>query len=103
MVKEHPDARHKLFQQLWEKLPQFGNDLVLVIHLSSSPPAFPIIWDRRNGYEYHSSTLSCPIRPPPLTPTLSVYLLHESSHLVFCLSLQIFPGTGASNTSTTPL
>ena len=23
---------------------------------------------RRNGYEYQSSTLSCPVRPPPLTP-----------------------------------
>ena len=29
---------------------------------------FPIIWRRRNGYEYHSSTSSCPIRPPHLTP-----------------------------------
>ena len=29
MVKEHPDARHKLFQQLWEKLPQFGNNFVI--------------------------------------------------------------------------
>ena len=25
-------------------------------------------------------------------------LLHESFHLVFCLPLQLFPGTGASNT-----
>ena len=32
---------------------------------SSSPGAFPIIWGLRNGYEYHSSTLSCPVHPPP--------------------------------------
>ena len=56
--------------------------------VSSSPRAFPIIWGRRNGYAYHSSTLSCPVRPPPLTPH---FLLHDSFHLVFCLRLRLFP------------
>ena len=46
----------------------------LCLSSSSSPQAFPIICGRRNGYEYHSSTLSCPVRPPPLTPTLSISL-----------------------------
>ena len=36
--------------------------------LSPSRRGFPIIWCRQNGIEYHSSTLSCPVRPPPLTP-----------------------------------
>ena len=31
-------------------------------------------------------------------PALSVSLLHESFHLVFCLPLCVFPGTVASNT-----
>ena len=46
---------------------------------SSSPPTlpFPIIWCRWNGYEYHSSTLSCPVRPPPLTPRFP-YLFYTS-------------------------
>ena len=30
-------------------------------------------------------------------PTLSIYLLHDSFHLVFCLPLRFFPGTGVSN------
>ena len=44
--------------------------------------------------EYNSSALFCPVRPPHLTPTLSI---HKPFHLVFCLPLHLFPGTGASN------
>ena len=44
---------------------------------SSSPRVFPIICRRQNGYEYHSSTLSCPVRPPPLTPHFP-YLFYTS-------------------------
>ena len=55
----------------------------------SSPRVFPIIWSRRNGYEYHSSTLSCPVRPPPLTHTFSVtflFLCLRSFGLFFVLN-----------------
>ena len=38
------------------------------------------------------------VRPPALTPPLSITLLHESFHLVFCLPLCVFPDTVASNT-----
>ena len=65
---------------------------------SSSPQAFPIIWCRRNGIDYHSSTLSCPVRPPPLTPHFPSLFIHESFYLVFCLPLRLFPGIGASST-----
>ena len=54
---------------------------------SSSPRAFPIIWGRRNGYEYHSSTLSCPVRPPPLTPHLSLCTSLSTWFSVFFLSI----------------
>ena len=49
--------------------------------------AFPIIWGRRNGYEYLSSTLSCPIRPPSLTWVFP-RATYWSSHVRFwfCLS-----------------
>ena len=57
---------------------------------------FPIIWCNRNGFGFLSSTLSCPIRPPPLILRFP-YLLRKSFHLVFCLLLHLFPGTGASN------
>ena len=53
--------------------------------------------DRRNGIEHHSSTLPCPVRPPPFNPTVSTYLLHESFHLMCCVPLRLFPGTGASS------
>ena len=56
----------------------------------SSPQDFTIIVCRPNGFELHSSTLFCPARPPPLTPTLSISLLHESFHLVFYLPLRLF-------------
>ena len=48
--------------------------------------------------EYHSSTLSYPVNPPPLTLHFPP-LLHDSFLLVFCLPLRLFPGTGpgASN------
>ena len=69
-------------QQVPKSLGQTLHDTFLILHLSayscvrlqgehhiimSSPRAFPIIWGRRNGYAYHSSTLSCPVRCPPLT------------------------------------
>ena len=45
-----------------------------IIHsLSSSSRDFPIICGRRNSYEYHSSTLSCPVLSEckaPVTPGL---------------------------------
>ena len=41
--------------------------------------------------------LSNGLRHPTLTHTLSISLLHESFHLVICLQLRLFPGTGASN------
>ena len=59
-----------------------------------SPWASPIICVHRNSFEYHSSTLSCP--SSSFNPTLSMSLLHESFHLVFCLPLHLFPGTGTS-------
>ena len=70
---------------------QVGNFLVRYIRQntypwyippSSSPLAFPIIWRRRNGYEYHSSTLSCPVRPPPLTPHFP-YLFYTTLSTLF--------------------
>ena len=71
---------------------------------SSSPRAFPLIWDRRNGYEYNSSTLYCPVRPPPLTPHF-LYIFYTSLSTSFFVVLSLFPGTGASNIlrSTCPL
>ena len=30
MVKEHPEERQKLFEQLWEKLPQLGTTTTLI-------------------------------------------------------------------------
>ena len=53
------------------------------LHFSSFPQVFPIIWGRRNGYEYNSSTLSCLI----VNPTFFISLLHKSFHLVFCIPL----------------
>ena len=35
------------------------------------------LWGCRNGVEYHSSTLSCPVRPTPLTPRFP-YLFYTS-------------------------
>ena len=52
---------------------------------SSSSQAFPITWSHRNGCEFLSSTLSCPIRPP-----------YESFRLIFCVPLHFFPGSGSS-------
>ena len=45
---------------------------------------------------YHYSTLSCPVRPPHVTPYFQ-YILYASFHLVFCLLLRLFHGIGASN------
>ena len=60
--------------------------------------SFSIIWDRRNGIEYHYSTLFCPVNPSSFNPTLYIlYFLHEYFHLVLYLPLRLFPGTGASN------
>ena len=55
---------------------------------------------RWNGFEYYNySTLCCPIiiTSSSFNHTLSISLLHESFHLVFCLPLHLFLGTGASN------
>ena len=51
----------------------------LHLHLLSSR-AFPIIWCPRNGYEYQSSTLSCLVRPPPLTQTCQLPRVTRESH-----------------------
>ena len=50
---------------------------------SSSPPRATCC--RRNGIGYNASILSCPVGIRPRNPTLSISLLHESFHLVFCL------------------
>ena len=58
-----------------------------------------VIWGCRNGYEYHPSTLSCPIRFPHvgLTPHFP-YLFYTSLSTWFYVFLHgLFPGTGASN------
>ena len=41
----------------------------------------------------------CPVQYFFVTfnPTLSIYLLQDSFHLVFCLRLRLFPGPGASD------
>ena len=59
-------------------------------YTSSSPRTFRIVWGCRNGIEYHSSTVSCPVQ-------LSISVLHESFHLVFCPPLRLFRDTGGSN------
>ena len=64
---------------------------------SSFPPAFPIICGHTNGIEYHFSILFMSCRSSSFNPTVSISLLNESFHLVFCLPLHLFPGTGASN------
>ena len=60
----------------------------------SPPRAFPMIWVRRNGIEYDSSTLFCPGRPP-LTPHFPYLFYTSLSTWFFCVSLCLFPGTGA--------
>ena len=37
---------------------------------------FPSSGGRRNGFEYHSSNLSCPEHPPPLLHFTYLFLLH---------------------------
>ena len=54
---------------------------------SSSPWAFPIIWGRPNGIEYHYSTLSCLVRPP-LTPRFP-YIFYTSLSTWFSVFLSI--------------
>ena len=79
----------------------------ITITFSSSPLASPIIRGRSNGYEYHSSTMSCPVHPPTLTTHfphlfdtslstwfslfLSVSFL-VLAHLTFFLALNSFVG-----------
>ena len=48
----------------------------------SSPRAFPITWGHRNGIEYHSSTLFCRVRPPPLTPPFP-HIFHMGLYTCF--------------------
>ena len=48
--------------------PSEGEVKVKCLFFSCIPLAFPIIWGSRKCIEYHSSTLSCPVLPPPLTP-----------------------------------
>ena len=52
---------------------------------------------RRNVIEYHSSTLSCLVRPPPLTAHVP-YIFYMSISTWLSVFLSVFPGTGASNT-----
>ena len=63
---------------------------------SSPSLAFPIICGRRNGYENHSFTLSCPVRPSQnFKPTFSIYLLHKFFR-VFPIGL-LYSSSCASN------
>ena len=48
-----------------------------VIRHQSVSSTFPIISGHRNGIEYHSSTLFCPVRPSPLTAHLP-YIFYTS-------------------------
>ena len=63
---------------------------------SSSPRTFSHYvgspeWYRMSFFHFVLSSTSS------FNSTLSVSLLHESFHLVFCLPLRLFPGAGASN------
>ena len=42
--------------------------IVQLLSASSPPRHFPTMWGRPSGLKYHYSTLSFPVRPPPLTP-----------------------------------
>ena len=60
---------------------------------SSSPRAFHIIWVAGVGLpEYHSSTVSCPVRPHPLTQhfvTFHRYLFYRSLSTLFSVLLSV--------------
>ena len=59
---------------------------VRILSPTSPPPrAFSIIW---NGIECHSSTLSCPVRPPPLTPHFP-YLFYTSLSIWLSVFLSV--------------
>ena len=47
----------------------------------------PIIWNFRNGYEYHSPIVPCPIRHPSLTPQFPIILYTRFST---CCSVFIY-------------
>ena len=56
---EREDYKRRRSQLLYEVCQSFS---------SSPPPGFPIIWGRQYCIAYHSSILSCPVRPTTLTP-----------------------------------
>ena len=56
---------------------------------SSSPRALPVIWGRRNGHAYHSSTLSCPVLSYTFNPKLSISLLLKSFSDFFSISFLV--------------
>ena len=60
----------------------------MLIYWSPSSRGFPIIWGRRIGIEYYSSTLSCPVHPPPLTPHFPC-LFHTSLSTWFSVFLSV--------------
>ena len=68
-----------------------------LLQFSAFFSSFPIVWGRRNGIACHSSTVSCSVCPPRFNTSPSTYILHESLHLIFCIPLRLFPGTGAYN------
>ena len=62
---------------------RMGMNGFIIFNLVWLPSSFPspltylIIWGRRNRIECHSTTLSCPVCPPPLIPHFS-YRFHTS-------------------------
>ena len=55
---------------------------------SSSSRAFPVVWGCRKDIEYQSSTLSCPVRPPPITPYFP-YLFYTRLSIWFSIFLSV--------------
>ena len=79
----------KVKYEAWKKQDRWYQFYLKATHSSSSALAFPIIWGRRNGYEYHPSTLSCTVRPPPLTPHFP-YLFYTSLSTWFSVFLSVY-------------
>ena len=56
----------------------------------------PITWGRQNSFGLHSSTLSCPLRPRPLTSHFP-YFFYKSLSTWFSVFISIFSGINASD------